>query len=78
MVTKLDIINSPSPVEIRIAFSVHVRAVRSILVHSRSRMPSLSAVRASNKAWKPAFRPVVVVAGGTSGKFHALLRVLIY
>jgi len=30
-------------------------------------MPSLSAVRASNQAWKPAFRPVVVVAGGTSG-----------
>jgi len=30
-------------------------------------MPSLSAVRASNRAWKPAFRPVVVVAGGTNG-----------
>jgi hypothetical protein len=31
-------------------------------------MPSLSAVRASNQAWKPAFRPVVVVAGGTAGR----------
>jgi hypothetical protein len=30
-------------------------------------MPSLAVVRASNQAWKPAFRPVVVVAGGTSG-----------
>ena len=30
-------------------------------------MPSLSAVKASNQAWKPAFRPVVVVAGGTNG-----------
>lgn len=30
-------------------------------------MPPLSAVRASNQAWKPPFRPVVVVAGGTNG-----------
>jgi hypothetical protein len=30
-------------------------------------MPSLSAVRASNQAWRPAYRPVVVVAGGTNG-----------
>lgn len=30
-------------------------------------MPSLQAVRASNQAWKPTFRPVVVVAGGTNG-----------
>lgn len=32
-------------------------------------MPSLSAVKASNQAWRPAFRPVVVVAGGTNGTF---------
>ena len=39
-------------------------------------MPSLSAVRASNQAWKPAYRPVVVVAGGTAGAQSCFFIVL--
>jgi len=41
-------------------------------------MPSLAAVRASNKAWKPAFRPVVVVAGGTNGRNYFSFTFLRY